>query len=96
MSRHDGAGLGLPPVLQQGDGPSWGHALAERAGYHSVAGQPAAVLQGGSVKPLTLVDFIEARVRELDAERTRLMMVKEQLTAAGVTLGVDDLRRVLG
>lgn len=99
MSRHDGAGLGLPPVLtgqQQGDGPQWGHALAERAGYHSVAGQPAAALQGGSVKPLTLVDFIDARVREIDAERNRLSMLREQLTASGVTIAVEDLRRVLG
>lgn len=63
--------------------------------YHSVAGQPAAALQG-AVAALTLVDFIEARVREIDAERLRLMMLKEQLTLAGVSLAVEDIRRVLG
>ena len=81
MSRHEASGT-LPP------------ALTDR--YHSVAGQPAAALQGTAVAPLTLVDFIDARVREIDSERTRLMMVKEQLVGGGITISVDDLRRLLG
>lgn len=62
--------------------------------YHSVAGQTAAALQ--AIKPLTLLDFIDSRVREIDAERNRLSMLREQLTSAGLSVSVDDIRRVLG
>lgn len=62
--------------------------------YHSVAGQTAAALQ--ALKPLMLLDFIDSRVREIDAERNRLSMLREQLTSAGLSVSVDDIRRVLG
>jgi len=78
----------------------------QRAAYHSVAGQPSAALLQAQLEgrepwvvrtdPLTLLDFIDARVREIDAERNRLSMLKGQLQLAGVTLLVDDIRRVLG
>lgn len=93
----------LPPVVGRGDGPTWAppntpvisEALgAVRAQYQSVAGQPAAALQ--RTEPLTLVDFIDARLREIGAEHERLHMLKQQLVASGVALSVDDVRRVLG
>lgn len=62
--------------------------------YHSVAGQPAAAL--ANLAPLGLVDFIDARVREIDAERNRLSMLKDQLLAADCNPDVDVIRRVLG
>jgi len=65
--------------------------------YHSVAGQPAAALQGTKVAPLTLLDFIDDRIRAIDADRNRLSMLRERLHAAGLeAVDVDDLRRLLG
>lgn len=66
-----------------------------REAYHSVAGQPSQALIPRT-EPLTLLDFIDARLREIAAEHERLHMLKHQLVTSGVSLSVDDVRRVLG
>lgn len=71
-------------------------------GYQSVAGKTPPVLEkvlGTSPErtPLTILDFIDARVREIDAERNRLSEVRQRMMAAGLDgLPVEDLRRLLG
>jgi hypothetical protein len=68
-------------------------------GYHSVAGKTAQGLLGTAAdtnKPLTLLDFIDDRIRGIDAERNRLSMLRDQLLAADCNPDVDVIRRVLG
>jgi hypothetical protein len=72
--------------------------------YHSVAGQPAAALGGSTLaggpvpvpRGTTLLEFIDDRIRGIDAERNRLCMLRDQLTAADCNPEVDVIRRVLG
>lgn len=93
---------GMRGFVGQGKAVLQGNTVHDTPGYQSVAGRTPPVLDKvlGTLPeraPLTILDFIDARVREIDAERNRLSEVRQRVTTAGLdALPVEDLRRLLG